>query len=263
MMKSNRFQGQMNITAWLKSLSALMLVGTLMLGNAAFAVAGTNHAKAVIGLGIQERRGFHDAPAHAERHQGSKYRVVHEEIGYNYNYGNAGSGHAHHHSGSFNHSGGLLMNWNLGEQENSERQRTETPPPVPGLQGTSQYIKQTWLPNSTGDKIVVVWTEGSFLQVDTSELSPGTRLVSRASLTAEGSLAGTVEISARLDNERKPQIDTQLTGIFKGLKFDLVSHPGGVVTLQFRQPPTWTVPGKVETFDISLDASVDVERKRG
>ena len=69
-----------------------------------------------------------------------------------------------------------------------------------------------------------------------------------------------VEISARFDKKRKPHIETQLTGIFKGLKFELVSR-GGIVTLQFRKPPTWTVAGKVETFDIALDASVDDERK--
>jgi hypothetical protein len=263
MLSLNLFQKPMNTAAWLKSLSALVLVGTLMLGNAASAIAGTNHARSVIGLGVSEQRGFNNAPAHAERRQGSKYRVTHEAIGNNYTYGNAGSGHAHHHSGSFNHSGGLLLRWDLGEQENSERQRTEIAPPVPGSRGTSQYIRQTWLPNTAGDKIVVALSEDSFLQVDTSELTPGSRLVSRARLTAEGGLAGTVEISAWLDKKRKPQIDTQFTGIFRGLKFELVSHPGGVVTLQFRQPATWTVPGKAETFDIALDASVDVERKQG
>jgi hypothetical protein len=258
MISLNRFPQSVNTIAWLKSLGSLALVSTFIFGNAASAIAGTNHAKAVIGLGVNDNRGFNDAPAHAERHQGSKYRVVDERIGSNSNYGNAGSGHAHHHSGPFHHSSGS-MRLGPGEQEDPNRTRPEIAPPVLGSQGSSQYIKQTWLPNAAGNKMDVAWSPDSFLQVDPSELAPGEQLISRASLAAPG-LVGSVEMTARLDNKRKPQIDTRLTGIFKGLKFELVTHPNGVISLQFRQPLAWTVPGKVTTFDIALDASIDTRR---
>jgi hypothetical protein len=185
----------------------------------------------------------------------TKYRVSHEELYSNYTYGNAGSGHAHHHSGTCL-SFGLAANDNQSDSKDA-RLGTETPPPPKlGSNGTSQYIKQTWLRNAAAGKIDVAWSPDSFLQVDPSELTPGSRLVSRASLAAHG-LAGTIELSAQMDNHRKPKIETHFSGIFKGMKFQLVPHPNGVVSLEFRQPLTWTVPGNAETFDIALDASID------
>ncbi|MEN3334142.1 MAG: hypothetical protein V7641_3507 [Blastocatellia bacterium] len=239
-----------NKLACLKSFTSLVLLGVVVLCVSAPATAGVMHARAVIGLGVSAQFAPHGGVAHAERHQGSKYRIAHEEFGNNYTYGNAGSGHAHHHSGLARSSDG-------GSQESDNREAPATKPPVPGSRGTSQYVKQTWLPNASGDKIEITWTSDSFLQIDPSEITPGGQVVSRASITASGGLNGTVEISARLKRGQKPQIVTQLTGIFRGVKFELVSHPGGVVSLQFRQPLKWAVRGNAETFDIALDASID------
>ena len=250
MMNSNVSQELMITNAWPKSLALLVLVGALVLGNAPSVNAGKMHARSVIGAGIANSIAPHGGVAHAVRSQGTKWRTSHEEFGNNYTHGNAGIGHAHHHGHSPEATSG-------GEQENSNAKGREPAPPVLGSKGTSQYVRQTWLPNATGDKIDVAWSPESFLQVDPSELTPGSRLVSRASLAILGGLSGTVELSAQLDEKRKAKIETKLTGIFKGLKFELVTHPGGVVSLQFQQPLKWTVTGKAETFDIALDASID------
>jgi len=82
-------------------------------------------------------------------------------------------------------------------------------------------------------------------------------------MVTDGGLAGTVELSAWLDRKGVPQTRTRLTGIFKDVKFELVSHPGKIVSLQFRQPLVWTVAGKVDTFDTALDGWIDVKAGRG
>jgi hypothetical protein len=250
----------MSFKFWLISI----LAAAITFGNVSSAVADTNHAKSTIFVKSQSRCAPPYAPADATVNAAfGRYRVSHEEMYSNYTYGNAGSGHAHHHGSSE-----ACVNYGRMARDNGANSReagpgSETPPPPPrlGSKGTSQYIKQTWRPNAAGDKIDVAWTPDSFLQVDSSELTRGGRIVSRASLTAP-SLKGTIELSVRLDQKRKPKVDTQLTGIFKGLRFELVSHSAGVVSLQFRQPLTWTVPGKAETFDIALDASIDAEGKQ-
>lgn len=231
---------------------ALVLIVVMLLANTIAVFAGPQHARAVIGLGIQDRLAGHNGVAHAERHQGSKYRIAHEELGNNYTYGNAGSGHAHHHGPNHHASGGSVIS--DVDQDVSIRPREEMPQPVLGSQGTSQFVKQTWLAGAAG-KIIVAWSKDSFLQIDPAELKPGSLIVARASLKTQD-LAGTVELSARLDRNRKPQIASQLTGIFKGMKIDLVTHANGVVSLQFRDPLSWAVPGKMQTFDIALDASI-------
>lgn len=254
LMSSKVIQESMRPIDCLKALGLLALVGALVIGNVTSAKAGLLHARSIIGAGVKASFATHNGAAHAERHQGTKYRVSHEELGNNYTYGNAGSGHADHHGNSARLSGDGQPNSSL------QIQGRETPIPVPGSRGSSQYVKQTWLPNATPGKMDVAWTRDSFLQVDPSEVTPGSRIVSRASLTVPGILVGTVELSVRLDEKRKPKIETNLTGIFKGLKFELVSHQGGAVSLHFKQPLIWIVPGTTETLEISLDASIDVER---
>lgn len=251
-----------------KSWFVSILVAAVTFGGVPSAVADTMHARSLILPKDQSRcagpSDKADASVTVKIFGKTKYRVSHEELYSNYTYGNAGSGHAHHHSGtclSFGRAAG-----DDGADSKDVNPGETPPPPILGSKGTSQYIKQTWLPNAAGTnaartnaapkQIDVTWTPDSFLQVDTSELTPNSRLVSRASLAAPG-LVGTVELSAMLDKSRKPKIDTQLTGIFRGLKFKLASHPGGVVSLQFQQPLKWTVPGSAETFDIALEASID------
>jgi hypothetical protein len=237
------------VTSLLKSV-ALLVIGALVLASASSANAGLMHARAVIGLGVSAQYAGEGGVAHAERHQGSKYRIAHEEFGNNYTYGNAGNGHAHHHSGLFRSSS------DAGQDKTNQLESTISPP-APGSRATSQYVKQTWLPTSGGTEIKVSWTPNSFLQIDPSEMSPGRKIVSRVSITAAGGLTGTVELWGRLDGHKKPQIDARLTGIFKNIKFKLVTHPNGVVSVQFSQPVTWTVRGNAAKFDIALDGSID------
>lgn len=249
MPNSNVSRGAARRAAPSKFFLSLALTVASALWGAAPAVAGVMHARSQVGLCVRSQITAHGGVAHAECKVGSKYRVSHEEFGNNYTYGNAGSGHAHHHSGlSFVPAGGA--------QDDAARPRPEFKPPVPGSRGSSQYIKQTWLPNSSRDKIVVAWDPNSFLQVDPAEVKPHRPFVVRASLVAEGGLEGAVELVARRDAARSPRFETNLTGVFKGAKFELVKHPGGIVSLQFRQPLTWTVAGDPETFDVSLEASV-------
>jgi len=242
--------------------SVSILVTAITFGNVPSAVAGKMHAQSMIPGKLQSRCAGESGVAEAYVESGRngltfRWRKSHEELYSNYTYGNAGTGHAHHHSGICVEAG--LAAGDDRSASKDVRPIDETPPPpIVGSKGTSQYIKQTWLPNAAGEKIVVAWTPDSFLQIDPSDLTPGGRLVSRASLTADGGLAGTVELSARLNKKGKPRIDTHLTGIFKRVKFELVSHEGGIVSLQFRQPLTWTVRGTAETFDIALEASIDV-----
>jgi hypothetical protein len=236
-----------------------ILAAAIPFANVAPALAGTNHAQSTIFLPPATRSvcARDSEVAEAVLTFGNRNRVSHEERFLNYTYGKVGFGHAHHHSGICV-GAGLAAGDDKTDSKDAGHADETPPPPILGSKGTSQYIKQTWVPNAAGKKIQVTWTPDSFLQVDPSELTPGSRLVSRASLAADGGLAGTVELSARLNKKGKPQIDTQLTGIFKRAKFELVSHPGGIVSLQFRQPLTWTVRGTAETFDIALEGSIDV-----
>ena len=211
------------------------------------------HARSTLGLDIKSRCAGESGVAEAilkGRLRKSLYSVSHEERSVNYNYGNAGSGHAHHHDGTFCVTSGFLPFSDVVD---------ETPPPPPeiGSPGTSQYIFQSWLPNAADTEITVAWSPRNFLQVDLSQLIPGVPLASRASLAADGGLFGSVELLALLDEHLITHIDTRLTGIFDGLSYELASHPSGVVSLQFRQPLIWIVPGDAETFDISLDGSID------
>lgn len=235
-----------------------ILAAAIIFGNVPSAVADKNHAQSTIFPLTVSTCVPNCQVAHAVLVAGNKYRVSHEECGNNYTYGNAGIGHGHHHKNNICISTARVPGDDRPDSKDVHRVTETPPPPIVGSKGTSQYIKQTWLPNAAGKKIEVAWTPDSFLQVDPSELTPGSRLVSRASLTADGGLAGTVELSARLNKKGRPQIDTHLTGIFKRVKFEFVSHPGGIVSLQFRQPLTWTVRDKAETFDIALEASIDV-----
>jgi hypothetical protein len=227
----------------------VLLTGAFSLGSTT-AEAGYNHARAQLGLGVSSQLTADSNPAHAERHQGSKYCIAHEQIGYNYINCNAGNGHAHHHSTIF----GLIS---TGQNDKP----AASAPPQPGSRGSVQYVKQTWLPNSAADKIDVAWSPESFLQIDLTELERNTIITSRASLATDGGLSGAVELSAWLDEKGKPQTDTRLSGIFKDAKFELVNHPGKAVSLHFRQPLSWTVPGKSDTFDSALEGSVQVETR--
>lgn len=223
---------------------------TILSGTSA--EAGPMHARSVIGLGVHSQLASHHGVAHAERHQGSKYRISHEELGNNYTYGNAGSGHAHHHNAN-------LSALPEGEHLGTAGEVAKTPPPEIGSKGSSQYVNQTWLPSTTGDGIVVAWTRDSFLQIDPAELALGNRVVSRAQLVA-GRLVGSVELAAQLGNKGEVQVSTHLTGAFEGQRFELVTHPTGVVSLQFKEGLEWLVPGDQE-LEVSLEASIDTEGK--
>ena len=239
-------------TSRLKALGLPLLAGALLVGNASPADAGAMHARSIIGLGVTGQTASHNGVAHAERHQGSKYRISHEELGNNYTYGNAGNGHAHHHSTPF------FAPPNQGSSESQASQE----PPVLGSRGTSQYLRQTWRANARGDGFDVAWDPKNFLQVDPAELIPGGRLVSSASLTAPG-LTGTVELSAQLDEKGNPKIETKLAGDFQGLRAEVVTHPNGVVSLQFRQPLAWTFPGTDDTFDLAIEGTIDTGEEDG
>ncbi|HEX2061026.1 MAG TPA: hypothetical protein VHK90_09820 [Thermoanaerobaculia bacterium] len=237
-----------------KRLAHVFLVFPFVLGIATSAGAGVMHARAVIGLGVSSQTAGHYGVAHAERHQGSKYRIVHEELGYNYNYGNAGSGHAHHHSGS-------PFAPEAEEQTGEHGRRAEVKPPVPGSPGTAQLLRQTWLPDREREAVVVSWLSDSFLQVDPSDVTPSHPAICNGSLTAEGGLQGSVELSARLDADRRIRIEVKTTGVFSGVKYELVTHPNGVVSLHFREPLEWIVPGQQEDFEISLDGAIITKEK--
>lgn len=247
----NGFKESMT-TSRLKPLGLSSLAVALLLGSASSADAGAMHARSVIGLGVHSQTASHNGVAHAERHQGSKYRISHEELGNNYTYGNAGNGHAHHHSTPF------MAPPNQGSSEGQILQE----PPVLGSRGTSQYLRQTWRPNAAGNGFDVTWDPKNFLQVDPAELTLGGRLVSSGSLTAPG-LTATVELSAQLDEKGNPKIETKLTGAFQGMRFALVTHPNGVVSLQFQQPLAWTFPGTDDTFDLAIEGTIDTGEEDG
>lgn len=223
------------------------------------AFAGLMHARAIIGLGIHTQYAGHYGVAHAERHQGSKYRVAHEQLGYNYTYGNAGSGHADHHGGSpF-----APEDDHADEPDVNRSRRPFPPPPVPGSDGTSQLVQQTWVPDREGETVHVAWLKDSFLQVDPSDVTPSHPAICSASLTAQGGLNGTVELSATLGSDRKPVIAVRVSGVFEGVKYELVTHPNGAVSLHFREPLEWDVKGTEEGFEISLDGEIRTKENEG
>lgn len=241
-------------TSWFKSWRFLALCAVVVLGSTTSAVAGIMHATAKLGSNVQRSIAGHNGAAHAD--VGDIFTVcrAHEELGYNYIDCADGRGHAHHHKGLFNR---YLPADNQDDNSENLLPNAALPTPMPGSPGTSLYVLQTWLPNASGNEITVTWSPDSFLQVDLSELTPGNSLASLAILTADGGLVGSVELSAWLDDRLGPQIATRLTGIFGGLAFELGQLSPGIVSLQFRQPLTWTVPGEAETFDIALDGSIN------
>lgn len=246
-----------NKFTWLKSFISLILLVAVVFGVATPATAGEMHARSSIGLFSREQFAPHNGVAHSDlRRPNNRYRIAHEQLGYNYTTGNAGSGHCHHHSGSPRPSGDK-------SQESDGRLIPPRHPPVPGSRGTLQHIRQYWLPN--GENIEISWTRDSFLQIDPSEipLLLGGRIVSRASLTTASDVNGTVELSVRINRFRQPQVETRLTGVFRTARFELITHPNGVISLQFRQPLEWVVRGNAENFDISLDASIEESFGRG
>jgi hypothetical protein len=228
--------------------ATLVVAGALVLGEASPARAGQQHARSEVLWNVCTSYGAENGAAECYASVRNKWNKSHEQNGYNYIAGNAGNGHAHHHG---SHS---MMRPASPVSENA----TNHPLPVLGSAGTSEYVLQTWVPDAAGTSMTVTWSPKSFLQVDLSELSSAQRTVaSRASLTANTGLSGSVELSATLDAQRKPQTSTRLTGVFKDVPFDLVKHPGGVVSLQFRAPLTWTVRAVPAAFDIALDGSID------
>ncbi|HWM26500.1 MAG TPA: hypothetical protein VNP98_16915 [Chthoniobacterales bacterium] len=241
-----------SVASWVKCLALLVLLGALVFGNVSSTQAGDMHARVYLYPGLSSSSTGHGGVAHVERRRNNKYCIAHEQFGNNYVRCNAGDGHAHHHSGRDRPAA-------RGEQDNSSPQGTPTPtpPPVPGEPGTSYYVNQTWLPTSVAGDVEVRWTPDSFLQVDPSEIAPGLPTVLAASLTADGGLTGTVELSGLRNGDQEPQINAHLTGIFAGKQFKLVTHPNGVVSFQFTEPLAWTVQGDPETFEIALDASID------
>jgi hypothetical protein len=228
--------------------TAVVLGGALVLGSAVLALAGQQHARSTVFGGLCESYGAENGVAECTASLGRRWNQSHEQNGLNWIHGNSGSGHAHHHG-----SHTPIM------------QRTPNPEggaghplPVLGSAGSSEYVLQTWAADATGTNMIVTWSPKSFLQVDLSELSGTQRSVaSRASLTANTGLSGSVELSATLGARKTAQTSTRLTGAFKGVPFDLVKHPGGVVSLQFRGPVSWTVRATPAAFDIALDGSVD------
>ena len=181
-----------------------------------------------------------------------RYRNSHEELYYNYTYGNDGSGVAEHLKPP-----AYCVSTGSPQLPDDDPGSNPPLPPKLGSAGTSQYVAQTWLPNDAGDKITVTWSADNFLQVDMTELTPGNPLSVSASIHADGGLFGSVELTAWMDDQSQPHIGTILRGVFEGMPFDLVNHPNGVVSLQFKQPLAWTVPGQVDTFFVSLQGSVN------
>jgi hypothetical protein len=180
-----------------------------------------------------------------------RYRYSHEQLYYNYTYGNDGSGIAEH----LKYPAICVVINSL--QDSADDAGTNPPIPKLGSAGTSQYLAQTWLPNDAGDQITVTWNPDNFLQVDMTELTAANPLSSRASLTADGGLFGSVELMAWIDDESKPHVGANLTGVFEGMEYDLVPHSNGVVSLHFKQPLSWTVPGRTDTFYVSLQGSIN------
>lgn len=238
------------VTSWLKCLALLILIA-FVLGNGSSASAGKMHAFARLGLHSCSQYTGHGGVAECDLDGLFKrYVIAHEEFGNNYVHHRGGSGHAHHHSGPD-------LSFAGGAQDKSVPQESPTPQPTPGSPGTSQYVNQTWLPTAVAGDIEVRWTPDSFLQVDPSEMTPGLPIVLRASITADGGLTGTVELSGLRNGDQEPEITAHLSGILEGKHFELVTHPNGVVSFQFTEPLDWTVQGDPETFEIALDASID------
>lgn len=234
------------------SIAAVGANVAIMALNPLVAIAGSLHARSTIGLTSDSdcKPALPGNAAHAVVQKGSKYRVSHEELYYNYITGNAGTGHAHHHtlSGNCTFSFGSAV-----------PQPTSDPPlPVMGSEGTSQYIEQTWVPNSTNDQITVTWLPTSFLQIDLDDLSSDKPLISSGSLTADGGLTGTIELSALFNLATgKADIKANLTGVFEPLSYTLTPYSNNVIALQLTSPATWTVAADPNTFDIELSGTID------
>jgi hypothetical protein len=230
----------------------------IMALNPLVAIAGNLHAQSTIGLVSKSRcaPAWPNSSAHAEVKIGKKYRVSHEELYYNYTYGNAGTGHAHYHPGTCVSFGSADL------QPPFDPPSFDPPLPVMGSEGTSQYIGQTWVPNSTNDQITVTWLPESFLQIDLDDLSSDKPLISSASLTADGGLTGTIELSALLNLATgEADIKANLTGVFQPLSYRLTPltpySNNNVIALQLTSPATWIVQADPNTFDIELSGTID------
>jgi hypothetical protein len=236
------------------SMAAVGANVAIMAINPLVAIADSLHAQSTI-FPISKSvcaPAWPNSSAHAEVKIGKKYRVSHEELYYNYTYGNAGSGHAHYHSGGCVSFGSAVP------------QPTFDPPfdpplPVMGSEGTSQYIAQTWVPNNTNDQITVTWLPDSFLQIDLDDLSSDKPLISSASLTADGGLTGTIELSALFNLATgEADIKANLTGVFQPLSYRLTPYSNNnVIALQLTSPATWIVQADPKTFDIELSGTID------
>ena len=238
-------------TSRLKIWRLLALCAVLVLGFAASAVANQMHARASLPGRLQFSYASHNGVADASvTGNRGKYSTAHAQLGNIYASSNGGSAHAEHHGGA-----GLLA-------ENGAKSGASDAlfdPPLLGSPGSTQYVQQTWMPSPAVGQITVAWSTDSFLQVDPSELTADVPLiVVNVSQIGEANLVGSVELSVRppLPPEQNAQFEVNLTGIFQGLAYHLDSHPNGVVSLRFVQPPSWTVPGDMETFAIGLESQV-------
>lgn len=54
-----------------------------------------------------------------------------------------------------------------------------------------------------------------------------------------------------------PHVVANLTGVFEGKAYNLVPHSNGVISLQFTEPLSWTVPGHVDSFYSSVRGSIN------
>ena len=243
------------LAAAVATLGGVLLLGT---GTPAFAGNDTLHAQSQIYKLLKLKSVCSPVYGVAEADVSGKflglgklrYRNSHEELYYNYTYGNDGSGIAEH----LKYPAYCISH---GSVDDDGAGTNPTLPPKLGSPGTSQYLAQTWVPNDAGDHITVTWNPANFLQVDMTELTAANPLSVRASINADGGLYGSVELTAWIDDQSQPHIGTNFTGVFDGMPFDLVNHSNGVVTLQFKQPLAWTVPGQVDNFYVSIQGSVN------
>lgn len=231
----------------------LAVCALFICGSAVPAHAGRNHAHVVLGVRPKGDCEPDNQTAYAYLIGKAKSRKnlwVAATEGPNENsiQGNAGYGHAHHHSRN---------NCDLQSQD-SDVGAAALPAPVRlGWPGTSLFVHETWLPNPAGDEITVSLTPDSFLQVDLNQLTPTNPLSVRADLDADGGIAGSIILSAWMDDNHMPHVETNLTGVFEGSQFALVPYENGVVSLQLLGPQSWTVPGQVETFDTEIESAIE------
>lgn len=227
-------------------LPILLAAALIAAGSAPRAAAGLQHARSIVQIKNVTSYALENGIAEATAQVASAKRVSHEETGLNYTYGNAGVGHAHHHA-LFNARAAATATGPVGRKVR---------PPRLGAPGTSQHVVQTWRPDAARRKITVAWEPMSFLQVDPAEVKPGHSITSSASLAADGGLSGSVALTASVDAKGAPHFSTRLAGAFRGSKVSLVRHANGVVSLQLRRAPSWTVPGVPASFDVELEGSI-------